>query len=128
MFDDDFKKRVSDAAGDILIKKGKEYFDNPSAFDWGSAGVATLAGFIGGIVGSMLYEKSQMNKSTASLGQLSFQIQQMSNELNNLKSNPQYQPPFNATPNGTTATGINFNNTNNANQPPTFDEFGNKIS
>ena len=127
MFDDDFKKRVSDAAGDILIKKGKEYFDNPSSFDWGSAGVATLAGFIGGIVGSMLYEKSQMNKSTASLGQLSFQIQQMTNELNTLKSN-QYQPPFNSTPNGTTATGINFNNTNNANQPPTFDEFGNKIS
>ena len=127
MFDDDFKKKVSDAAGDILIKKGKEYFDNPSSFDWGSAGVATLAGFIGGIVGSMLYEKSQMNKSTASLGQLSFQIQQMTNELNNLKSN-QYQPPFNSTPNGTTAAGINFNNTNNANQPPTFDEFGNKIS
>ena len=126
MFDDDFKKRVSDAAGDILIKKGKEYFDNPSAFDWGSAGVATLAGFIGGIVGSMLYEKSQMNKSTASLGQLSFQIQQMTNELNTLKSS-QYQPTFNSTPNGNTAAGINLNNTNN-NQPPTFDEFGNKIS
>ncbi len=126
MFDDDFKKRVSDAAGDILIKKGKEYFDNPSAFDWGSAGVATLAGFIGGIVGSMLYEKSQMNKSTASLGQLSFQIQQMTNELNTLKSS-QYQLPFNSTPNGNTAAGINLNNTNN-NQPPTFDEFGNKIS
>ena len=126
MFDDDFKKRVSDAAGDILIKKGKEYFDNPSAFDWGSAGVATLAGFIGGIVGSMLYEKSQMNKSTASLGQLSFQIQQMSNELNTLKST-QYQPPFNSTSNNTMAAGINLNNTNN-NQPPTFDEFGNKIN
>ena len=126
MFDDDFKKRVSDAAGDILIKKGKEYFDNPSSFDWGSAGVAVLAGAIGGVFGSMLYEKSQMNKSTASLGQLSFQIQQMTNELNTLKSS-QYQPPFNSTPNGNTAAGINLNNTNN-NQPPTFDEFGNKIS
>ena len=126
MFDDDFKKRVSDAAGDILIKKGKEYFDNPSSFDWGSAGVAVLAGAIGGVFGSMLYEKSQMNKSTASLGQLSFQIQQMTNELNTLKST-QYQPPFNSTPNGNTAAGINLNNTNN-NQPPTFDEFGNKIS
>ena len=126
MFDDDFKKRVSDAAGDILIKKGKEYFDNPSAFDWGSAGVAVLAGAIGGVFGSMLYEKSQMNKSTASLGQLSFQIQQMTNELNTLKSS-QYQPPFNSTLNGNTAAGINLNNTNN-NQPPTFDEFGNKIS
>ena len=126
MFDDDFKKRVSDAAGDILIKKGKEYFDNPSSFDWGSAGVAVLAGAIGGVFGSMLYEKSQMNKATASLGQLSFQIQQMTNELNTLKSS-QYQPPFNSTPNGNTAAGINLNNTNN-NQPPTFDEFGNKIS
>jgi hypothetical protein len=111
----------------FLSKKVKNISTILQSFDWGSAGVATLAGFVGGILGSMLYEKSQMNKSTASLGQLSFQIQQMSNELNNLKSNPQYQPPFNSTPNGNTAAGINLNNTNN-NQPPTFDEFGNKIS
>ena len=129
MFDDDFKKKVSDAASDILIKKSREYFDNPTSFTWEIAGVAFLAGLLGGIAGSIGYEKSNMNRATSALGQLSYQIQQMTNEMNSLRSNVNNQGPINVTPNNNISNGTNFNsNINSGIIPPTFDEFGNKIN
>ena len=121
MFDDDFNKKIRDAASDILIKKSREYFDNPSSSAWEIAGVATIAGVIGGILGSMAYEKAQMNKTTSSLGQLSFQIQQMSNEVSNLKNNFHNQASIDVTPNG-------INSKINGVELPIFDEMGRKIN
>ena len=117
---EELKKRLYDTAGDIIIKKGREFIDNPSGFNWNTLFAAVGGGVVGGIIGYTLKEKAMSNPE--SMGQLGYQIQQLHAELESIKRS------------GQTGNNNFQNQANNAGQnqyqagkTTVLDEFGNII-
>jgi len=102
---DDLQHKIYTTAGDLLLKKGKEYLENPGGIDLTGLLIAAGAGAIAGFAGSAIYEKYSLNKNQAALGQLSYQIQQLGQEVSSYRQN-------------------NNNNQHNANQSNTFNNNG----
>ena len=112
------KQKLYDTAGDIIIKKGQEFIDNPSGFNWNIAFAALGGGVVGGIIGYVLKEKAMSNPNE-SLGQLGYQIQQLHAELESIK-----QSGNNNFQNQTNNTGQNQYQTG---KTVVLDEFGNIV-
>ncbi|MHB8563455.1 MAG: hypothetical protein ACYDDA_05810 [Acidiferrobacteraceae bacterium] len=84
---DDLQNKIYTTASDLLLKKGKEYLENPGGIDLTGLLIAAGAGALAGFAGSALYEKYSLNKNQAALGQLSYQIQQLGQEVNSYRQN-----------------------------------------
>ena len=118
------KQKLYDTAGDIIIKKGQEFIDNPSGFNWNTLIAAVGGGLVGGFVGYALKERAMSNPNN-SLGQIGLQIQQLHAELESIRQSGQA---------GNNNNFQNQNQTNNAGQNPyqtgktvVLDEFGNIV-
>ncbi len=99
---DDLQNKIYTTAGDLLLKKGKEYLENPGGIDLTGLLIAGVAGAVAGFAGSAIYEKYSLNKNQAALGQLSYQIQQLGQEVNSYRQNniPNANQPNNFNNNG----------------------------
>ena len=113
---DELKQKLYDTAGDIIIKKGKEFIDNPSGFNWNMALAALGGGVVGGMIGYTLRELKEkaMSNPANSMGQLGYQMQQLHEEFEALKRSGQIG-------------NNNFQNQTNQTGKTVVDEFGNIV-
>ena len=115
---EELKQKLYDTAGDIIIKKGREFVDNPTGFNWNMALAALGGGVVGGIIGYTLKERAMSNPA-ASMGQLGYQIQQLHEEFEALKRS------------GQIGNNNNFQNQqagkNQTGKTVVLDEFGNTV-
>ena len=117
------KQKLYDTAGDIIIKKGQEFIDNPSGFNWNIAFAALGGGVVGGIIGYALKERAMLNPNN-SLGQIGLQMQQLHAELEAIKQSGQMGNNNFQNQNQTNNTGQNQYQTG---KTVVLDEFGNIV-